>query len=81
MDRDLAVLLEVPRQTDDLLRPVLHVDDETVDPGHEEVVRDVDRNRDNKRMAWAMGDLIENRPALSRWNPQYVEAFESFESE
>jgi NAD(P)-dependent dehydrogenase (short-subunit alcohol dehydrogenase family) len=42
---------------------------------------DVDRNRDNKRMAWAMGDLIENRPALSRWNPQYVEAFESFESE
>jgi NAD(P)-dependent dehydrogenase (short-subunit alcohol dehydrogenase family) len=31
---------------------------------------------DQKRIAWAAGDMIENRPALSRWHPDYVEAFE-----
>ena len=39
---------------------------------------DVTREIDNKRMAWAMGDLIENRPALSRWHPDYLAAFEAF---
>lgn len=33
---------------------------------------------DRKRMAWAMGDLIEGRPALSRWDPDYKAAFEAF---
>lgn len=33
---------------------------------------------DRKRMAWAMGDLIENRPALSRWHPGYKQAFADF---
>ena len=36
---------------------------------------DVTRPTDEKRMAWAMGDVIENRPALSRWHPDYAEAF------
>ncbi len=36
---------------------------------------DVDRETDQKRMAWAVGDVIENRPALSRWHPDYKEAF------
>lgn len=36
------------------------------------------RALDNKRMAWAMGDLIEGRPALSRWHPDYAEAFDAF---
>lgn len=36
---------------------------------------DVTRAMDEKRMAWAMGDLIENRPPLSRWHPDYAEAF------
>ena len=36
---------------------------------------DVDRATDEKRMAWAMGDVIENRPALSRWHPDYKDAF------
>jgi NAD(P)-dependent dehydrogenase (short-subunit alcohol dehydrogenase family) len=31
--------------------------------------------QDAKRIAWAAGDLIENRPALSRWHPDYAEAF------
>ncbi|MEM8570475.1 MAG: SDR family NAD(P)-dependent oxidoreductase [Pseudomonadota bacterium] len=36
---------------------------------------DVPRALDEKRIAWAAGDLIENRPALSRWHPDYAEAF------
>jgi NAD(P)-dependent dehydrogenase (short-subunit alcohol dehydrogenase family) len=39
---------------------------------------DVTRAMDNKRMAWAMGDLIENRPALSRWHPDWAEKFASY---
>ena len=33
---------------------------------------------DRKRIAWATGDIIENRPALSRWHPDYKEKFEKF---
>ncbi len=36
------------------------------------------RPLDEKRMAWAMGDIIENRPPLSRWHPDYKAAFEAF---
>jgi NAD(P)-dependent dehydrogenase (short-subunit alcohol dehydrogenase family) len=39
---------------------------------------DVQRPTDEKRMAWAMGDVIENRPALSRWHPDYKDRFEAF---
>ncbi len=39
---------------------------------------DTPRELDNKRMAWAMGDLIESRPALSRWHPDYQDAYEGF---
>ena len=38
----------------------------------------VTREVDNRRMAWAMDDLIEGRPALSRWRPEFKEAFEAF---
>ncbi|CAA2102310.1 1-deoxy-11-beta-hydroxypentalenate dehydrogenase [Methylobacterium bullatum] len=33
------------------------------------------REQDERRIAWAAGDVIENRPALSRWHPDYAEAF------
>jgi NAD(P)-dependent dehydrogenase (short-subunit alcohol dehydrogenase family) len=33
------------------------------------------RGQDERRIAWAAGDIIENRPALSRWHPDYAEAF------
>lgn len=33
------------------------------------------RAQDERRIAWAAGDIIENRPALSRWHPDYAEAF------
>lgn len=39
---------------------------------------EVSREIDARRIAWAAGDLIENRPALSRWHPDYAEAFEAF---
>lgn len=39
---------------------------------------DVPRALDEKRMAWAIGDIIENRPPLSRWHPGYSAAFNAF---
>jgi len=33
------------------------------------------RTLDERRIAWAAGDLIENRPPLSRWHKDYAEAF------
>lgn len=39
---------------------------------------DVDRATDEKRMVWAIGDIIKNRPALSRWHPDYAEAFDAY---
>ena len=39
---------------------------------------DVPRQLDERRMAWAAGDIIENRPALSRWHPDYAEKFATF---
>ena len=39
---------------------------------------DVPRALDEKRMAWAIGDIIENRPPLSRWHPDYADAFTAF---
>ena len=39
---------------------------------------DVPRALDERRIAWAAGDIIENRPALSRWHPDYAEAFKAF---
>ena len=39
---------------------------------------DVDRATDEKRIAWAAGDIIENRPPLSRWHPDYKAKFEAY---
>ncbi len=39
---------------------------------------EVDRATDEKRIAWAAGDIIENRPPLSRWHPDYGGAFETW---
>ena len=33
---------------------------------------------DERRMLWAAGDIVENRPPLSRWHPDYAEAFATF---
>jgi NAD(P)-dependent dehydrogenase (short-subunit alcohol dehydrogenase family) len=39
---------------------------------------DVPRPLDERRILWAAGDIIENRPPLSRWHPDYAEVFASF---
>jgi NAD(P)-dependent dehydrogenase (short-subunit alcohol dehydrogenase family) len=39
---------------------------------------DVTREMDEKRIQWAADDLIQNRPALSRWHPDYKDAFAAF---
>jgi NAD(P)-dependent dehydrogenase (short-subunit alcohol dehydrogenase family) len=39
---------------------------------------EVTRAVDERRIAWAAGDIVENRPALSRWHPDYKQAFEDF---
>ncbi len=39
---------------------------------------DVNRDTDERRMLWTIGDIVENRPALSRWHPDYKDAFERF---
>lgn len=39
---------------------------------------DTPRALDEKRMAWAIGDIIENRPPLSRWHKDYADAFGAF---
>jgi NAD(P)-dependent dehydrogenase (short-subunit alcohol dehydrogenase family) len=39
---------------------------------------DVTREIDARRILWAAGDIVENRPALSRWSPDYADAFAAF---
>ncbi|KIC46813.1 short-chain dehydrogenase [Ruegeria sp. ANG-S4] len=41
---------------------------------------DVSPDRDKRRVTWALGDIVENRPALSRWHPDYADAFADFEN-
>jgi NAD(P)-dependent dehydrogenase (short-subunit alcohol dehydrogenase family) len=39
---------------------------------------DVSRDLDEKRILWAAGDIVENRPPLSRWHPDHAEAFKAY---
>jgi NAD(P)-dependent dehydrogenase (short-subunit alcohol dehydrogenase family) len=39
---------------------------------------DVDRATDEKRIRWAAEDIVQNRPALSRWHPDYKDAFAAY---
>ncbi len=39
---------------------------------------EVTREVDNRRITWAAGDITQNRPALSRWHPDYKDAFAAF---
>ena len=39
---------------------------------------DVPRPLDERRILWAAGDIVENRPALSRWHPDFADAFAAF---
>jgi NAD(P)-dependent dehydrogenase (short-subunit alcohol dehydrogenase family) len=39
---------------------------------------DVSTALDNKRIEWAARDIIDNRPPLSRWHPDFKDAFDRF---
>jgi NAD(P)-dependent dehydrogenase (short-subunit alcohol dehydrogenase family) len=39
---------------------------------------DVTPEIDQRRIEWAVGDLVANRPALSRWHPDYEAEFAAF---
>ena len=39
---------------------------------------DVTPEMDNKRLQWNTDDLLKNRPALSRWHPDYADEFADF---
>ena len=39
---------------------------------------DVPRAIDERRILWAAGDIVENRPPLSRWHPDYQDRFKEF---
>jgi NAD(P)-dependent dehydrogenase (short-subunit alcohol dehydrogenase family) len=39
---------------------------------------DVTREMDERRILWAAQDIIKNRPALSRWHPDFKQAFADF---
>lgn len=39
---------------------------------------EVGRPTDEKRILWAAGDIVENRPPLSRWHKDYGDAFKDF---
>lgn len=39
---------------------------------------DVPRSLDERRILWAAGDIVENRPPLSRWHGGFDEAFATF---
>ncbi|MES1187256.1 MAG: SDR family NAD(P)-dependent oxidoreductase [Myxococcales bacterium] len=40
----------------------------------------VDRATDERRMQWSIDDIIKNRPALSRWHPDFQAAFAAYVS-
>jgi NAD(P)-dependent dehydrogenase (short-subunit alcohol dehydrogenase family) len=63
-----------PDQVIDMLVEAMAAGDFYVLCPDNEVTREVDV----RRIQWAAGDITENRPALSRWHPDYKTAFEKF---
>lgn len=39
---------------------------------------EVNRAMDERRILWAAGDIVENRPPLSRWHPEWADAFKAW---
>ena len=64
----------MPEQVIDLLLAGMAAGDFYIICPDNEVTREID----NRRMLWAIEDIIRNRPALSRWHPDYKEEFARF---
>ena len=42
---------------------------------------EVTADMDQRRMEWSVGDIIHNRPALSRWHAKYKDEWNNFLSQ
>jgi NAD(P)-dependent dehydrogenase (short-subunit alcohol dehydrogenase family) len=63
-----------PDQVIDVLIAGLHNSDFYILCADDEVSPEMDR----KRILWAAHDIVDNHPPLSRWHPDYAQAFEEF---
>ncbi|MDE0925258.1 SDR family NAD(P)-dependent oxidoreductase [Aurantimonas coralicida] len=63
-----------PEQTADFMLEKLGTDDFYILCPDGEVTREMDE----KRIAWAAGDIVENRPPLSRWHSDWAETFKAW---
>jgi NAD(P)-dependent dehydrogenase (short-subunit alcohol dehydrogenase family) len=63
-----------PEQTIDFMIERLEAQDFYILCPDNEVPREIDE----KRILWAANDLVENRPPLSRWHPNYVDQFNKY---
>lgn len=63
-----------PEQTVDFMMQRLEAGDFYILCPDNEVSREIDQ----KRILWAAGDIVENRPPLSRWHPDYIDKFNDF---
>lgn len=63
-----------PDQVVDMLVDALHKGNFYILCPDGEVTPQLDR----KRILWAAGDIVDNRPPLSRWHPDYEDAFAAF---
>jgi len=63
-----------PDQVIEFMMPALRRGDFYIVCPDDEVTPEMD----HKRMRWAVGDIIENRPPLSRWHPDFKVAFDAF---
>lgn len=63
-----------PEQTVDFMMDRLEAEDFYILCPDNEVTREIDE----KRILWAANDLVENRPPLSRWHPDYIDRFNEY---
>lgn len=63
-----------PEQTADFMLEKLGTEDFYILCPDGEVTREMDE----KRIAWAAGDIVENRPPLSRWHSDWAEKFKAW---
>lgn len=66
-----------PEQTVDFMLERLEAGDFYILCPDNEVTREIDE----KRIRWAAGDIVENRPALSRWHPDWAQPFKDYMSQ
>jgi len=64
----------LPEQVIDVMIAALERGDFYILCPDDEVTPEMDR----KRILWGAGDIVDNRPALSRWHPEYGDAFEKY---